>query len=92
MRGTLQGTTYIKKEKESQKLRMGGGSWSINLEELPSGTRIIEYITPFCRYTISTEDAFMHGFTKFLGGERKLVVPIKCWTVTEELKNQAVRF
>lgn len=79
MRGTFKDGVYTKKEDESQKLRMGGGSWSINLDELPVGTKIIEYITPFERYAISMEDAFKHGFTRMLGGEKKLIIPVKCW-------------
>ena len=29
------GNTLIKREKESAKLRMAGGAWSINLDDMP---------------------------------------------------------
>lgn len=81
MRGILKGDIYSKYEEENQKLRLGGGSWSINIEKLPAGTKVVEYITPVHRYVITLKDAFTHGFTKTLGGERKLVVPIKKWSI-----------
>ena len=79
MRGILKDGIYTKYEDEANKLRLGGGSWSINLEELPSGTKLIEYITQSTTYVISREEANQHGFTKVLGGETKLVVPISQW-------------
>ena len=32
--GKIIGKSYIKNEDEKQKLRMGGGSWSIKLDEI----------------------------------------------------------
>ncbi len=73
----------IKNEKESSKLRIGGGSWSINLDKVSlSGVSTIEYNTEKHTYTISTRDAISKGFIRFLGGEKKLVVPIKFWEVS----------
>lgn len=80
MRGILRSSIYTKREKEDQLLRLGGGSWSINLKELPEEAILIEYITDKDRYVINRYDAFKHGFRKTLGGEEKLVVPIKLWT------------
>lgn len=80
MRGILKDGIYTKREDEKNKLRMGDGSWSINLDELPSeGVRLIEYVTPLDNYVITREDAMKYGFTRMLGGEKKLVVPLKCW-------------
>lgn len=80
MRGVLKDGIYTKREDEKNKLRMAGGSWSINLDELPSeGVRLIEYITPLTNYVITREDAMKFGFVRMLGGEKKLVVPLSCW-------------
>jgi hypothetical protein len=85
MRGVLKNGIYTKKEDENQKLRMGGGAWSINLEEIPKGTQIIEYITPKDRYLIGYDEAMEKGFIRMLGGEKKLIVPLKLWQVGEEV-------
>jgi hypothetical protein len=77
--GTLIDGIYTKHEDEANKLRLGRGSWSINLEELPEETQLIEYVTPLTSYVISREDAEQYGFIKILGGERKLIVPLKKW-------------
>tara|TARA_B100001939_G_scaffold314128_1_gene298370 strand:+ start:223 stop:519 length:297 start_codon:yes stop_codon:yes gene_type:complete len=70
----------IKYEKESSKLRMSGGSWTINVEKFPLAKyHTIRYITRQYVYDIDTEDALANGFFKNLGGEKKLVVPIKHW-------------
>ena len=70
----------IKYEKESSKLRMSGGSWTINVEKFPLAKyHTIRYITRQYVYDIDTEDALSKGFFKNLGGEKKLVVPIKHW-------------
>ncbi len=79
MRGVYQDGIYTKHEDEQQQLRLGGGSWSINLEELPADAKLIEYITPSASYVVSREDALKHGFVKILGGEKKLCVPVKIW-------------
>ena len=77
--GQFSGNVYRKKENENMKLRMGGGSWSINLDEVPKAAEVVEYVTPQRTYQIRTEDAFAHGFIRILGGERKLIVPLKYW-------------
>lgn len=79
MRGIFQDGIYTKHEDDKQKLFMGGGSWSINLKDLPTTVQLIEYMTPTTSYVITREEAFRHGFIKSLGGEDKLVVPLKFW-------------
>lgn len=79
MRGTLTGKIYTKNEDDNQQLHLGGESWTINLQELPGEAEIIEYITPTSRYVISRQDALKYGFIRNLGGEDKLVVPLKRW-------------
>lgn len=79
---TVKGTVLVKKEKESSKLRMGGGSWTINLDNLPELIDRFEYITEKAKYTIDREKAFEVGWTLVLQGEKKLVVPISNWDVT----------
>ena len=70
-----------KYEKESSKLRMSGGSWTINVEKFPLAKyHTIRYITRQYVYDIDTEEALSNGFYKNLGGEKKLVVPIKHWS------------
>lgn len=79
MRGKLVNGVYTKYESEAQKLKMAGGAWSINLQELPAEAKVIEYITAIDNYVISREDAFSKGFVRMLGGEEKLIVPLKYW-------------
>lgn len=81
MHGTLIDDCYTKKEDESNKLRLGGRSWSINLDELPEHAQTICYKTVLETYVIGRDDAFRHGFVRQLGGENKLVVPLKFWWV-----------
>lgn len=72
--------TYLKHEKEKAKLRMGGGSWSINLDKLDiSKIKTIIYETEAHKYTIDTNKAIDVGFIRYLGGEKKLIVPIEYW-------------
>ena len=79
----LDGDTLYKKEKESAKLRMGGGSWSINIDKQDlAKIKTIIYQTEKHKYTISTKDAMEHGFVRILGGEKKLVVGLKYWEIT----------
>ena len=90
MHGKILGDTYIKKEDESQKLRMGGndGSWTINLKEISPSVRKIHYLTKRGRYKIDLELALEVGFKrKFTTNglvEEKLVVPIKHWVFEED--------
>lgn len=73
---------YYKQEKEKDRLRMGGGSWSINYDDVDfSKVETIVLCAEVNHYIISTEEALAHGFERTLGGERKLVVPIKYWKV-----------
>jgi hypothetical protein len=83
MRGTVVGRVYVKYEKESGKLRMSGGSWSINLADI-NGKDFdsIKYVTEKSIYEISLEDAFRSGFERVFGGENKLIVPLIKWRVT----------
>lgn len=80
MKQFIKDGVLTKYEKESSKLRMGGGSWTINLDQvsLESLTKIV-YITNRYRYSILKKGAIQHGWVKLLGGENKLVVPIKFW-------------
>ena len=80
MRQFIKDGVLTKYEKESSKLRMGGGSWTINLDKvsLDSLTDIV-YITKRWRYSIEVSHAFQYGWIKMLGGENKLVIPLKYW-------------
>lgn len=79
MRGTIDGEIYIKHEDDQQQLRLGGNSWSINLQDLPDSATLIQYITPSMSYVITRDKAFKHGFIKVFNNEKKLIVPIKHW-------------
>jgi hypothetical protein len=84
MHGIIQDKTYIKKEKESDKLRLGGGAWTLNLSEI-SGKQIekIQYITDKFTYSINYNDAVKKGFIRQFQGELKLIIPIRCWEITK---------
>lgn len=83
-RGIVASGTYIKKEDERNMLRMNGGSWTINLDEIDGkDITMVKYITDRKSYWISLEKAITVGFERILGGERKLVVPLVYW---QELK------
>jgi hypothetical protein len=89
--GIIQENCYIKHEKEKDKLRMAGGAWSINLDEVDVlKVDIVMYITEEYTYTITTEDAMKYGFQRLLGGEIKLVVPERCWIKKEKTSGQEV--
>lgn len=80
MRGQITNHIYVKKEKESGKLRMCGGSWTINLQEIEG--RVVDkfiYYTEKGAYSIDYYKAFSKGFIKNFRGEDKLVVPIQHW-------------
>ncbi len=80
MHGQIEDRHYRKKEDESQKLRLGGGSWTINLDELKDKEiDEITLITKDYEYNISYTKAFSKGFIRVMQGENKLVVPIKHW-------------
>lgn len=84
-RGKFINGTYIKNEYEKDRLRMAGGSWSINLEDILDYSSIenVEFRTEAATYRISWERAKKHGFARTLGGEDKLVVPLEFWEVTD---------
>ena len=91
MIGKIIGKTYVKREKESSRLRIGGGSWTIKLDEI-EGKEIdlIRFVTEVAIYEITTSEAVLRGFERYLGGERKLVVAVKHWkTATDDDKRGA---
>ena len=80
MHGMVDSGIYIKKESEKDKLRMGGGSWTINLDEINNqDIQSIVYFTDETIYRISYKNAFKKGWIKSLAGELKLIVPVKHW-------------
>ena len=81
MKGIIVKNEYIKHEKEADILRMGGGSWTVNLEWINPEIKTITYITEKNKYQISFEDAIRHGFERHFQGEKKLVIPLKHWFV-----------
>jgi hypothetical protein len=89
MRGIVKDYVYYKNEKETGKLKMCGGAWSINLDEI-LGVIIkkIVYVTSKSRYEISYDEAMERGFHKIFGGENKLVVPEKYWTTSQPIDKQ----
>lgn len=81
--GSVQGGIYLKKEKESGKLRMSGGSWTIKVDEVQHDhIKGIVFTTSKHTYSIDKDHAFKIGFVKMLGGELKLIVPVKHWLKT----------
>jgi len=42
MHGLIQDDYYVKKESEKDRLRMSGGAWSINLDEI-NEDNVVEY-------------------------------------------------
>ena len=80
MRGWITNRTYFKNEDENQKLKMGGGSWSINLKEVSSfDVDNVEYRTHKAFYRIPFALAQSKGFVRMMKGEPKLIVPVKFW-------------
>ena len=81
--GKVVGNAYIKNEDEKQMLRMGGGSWSIKLDEVGDLVKEIIYITKKAKYRIDRETAIAKGFIRNMSTngvmESKLIVPIKHW-------------
>ena len=69
-----------KYEKESGKLRLSGGSWTINLDIINlDEIHRFSYITGDYIYEIQKDDALSGGFFRKFRGENKLVVPISKW-------------
>ena len=87
MQQWVEGNKLIKLEKETSRLRMGGGSWTINLDLLPDNVSVIEYRTHVARYTIDLAWAKEKGFERNFQDENKLVVPIKNWRIRKGVKN-----
>ena len=87
MHGKIISDTYIKYEDEKQKMRMGGGSWSVKLDELTGDVKEIVYVTIEGRYKIRMDIAIARGFERSFntknGLENKLIVPIKFWDFEE---------
>jgi hypothetical protein len=82
MHGFVDSGIYIKKESEKDKLRMAGGSWTINLDEINNqDIKELVYFTDKYIYRITYEKAHSLGFVKSLAGELKLIVPVKHWRV-----------
>ncbi len=80
----INGDTFVKYEKESGKLRMSGGSWTINLDKIKlESVKYIRYITERFVYQISSTYATDKGYIRNFQGENKLVVPISNWKVKE---------
>ena len=85
MHGLVDGDIYIKKESEKDKLRMSGGAWTINLDEINNQSiQNIVYFTEKNIYRITYKKAFDKGFVKQLAGELKLIVPLKHWRIEEK--------
>jgi len=85
--GKIIGKSYVKKEDEKQKLRMGGGSWSVKLDEIGESVENIIYVTGKGKYTIDRDVAIAKGFIRNMSTkgviENKLIVPIKHWDFKE---------
>ena len=85
--GKIIGKSYVKKEDEKQKLRMGGGSGRVNLDEIGESVENIIYVTGKGKYTIDRDVAIAKGFIRNMSTkgviENKLIVPIKHWDFKE---------
>lgn len=80
MKGTIKDRVLIKYEDEKEKLRMGGGSWTINITDFPIPSwDSVRYITRVDTYEIDGAVALSRGWRRVFGGEEKLVVPVKWW-------------
>jgi len=89
MKGYIEHNIYYKHEDEKNKLKLYGESWTINLSELKSKIRQIKkivFITDKATYTINTYKAKKQGIIKVYQGEKKLVVPIRFWTIERGLE------
>ena len=81
MHGFIVNGVYTKREDEKQKLRIAGGSWTINLAEIAGeDIKLFVYKTPKFIYEIESETAYKRGFIRRFKDEAKLIVPIKYWT------------
>lgn len=78
-KGFVSGDSYYKYENEKGKLRMFGGSWSINLAFVSADVKQFIFETDKAVYVIDKDTAFKSGIRRVLGGEEKLVIPIRLW-------------
>jgi hypothetical protein len=80
MREYIDNHTLVKHEKESSKLRLSGGAWTINLDRVNlEDFADIRYHTEKNVYYIPKSIATYYGYVREFRGERKLVVPLKYW-------------
>ena len=71
---------FVKQERESGKLHISDGAWTINLKEYDLKKALpVKYITETQIYEITGELAKERGFIRTFGGEPKLVVSEKFW-------------
>ena len=82
------GKTYLISEHERTKLRIAGGSWSLNMEELNDEVEDIVFTTSKGKYRITYQKAKEKGFYRTFQGETKLVVPEKEWSFSKIIKKQ----
>ena len=81
--GYVKGKTYYKNESEDQRLRMGGSSWTISLKDIEEeDIEKIQYRTDEHIYEIDYKHACNVGWEATFKGEKKLIVPVKNWTIT----------
>ena len=62
MYGIVKGDTYYKREHERTKLKMSGGAWTINMEEVNDKVKNIVYKTDKGIYKIEYDKAVKKGF------------------------------
>lgn len=90
MHGVVIDGIYYKHEKEKDRLRIGGGSWSINRAEiLGKDVDTFVFTSEVAKYIITHKDAVKHGFIRTLGGEDKLVVPVRYWEEKVNVQKEA---
>ena len=79
MYGQITDDTYFKREHERTKLRIAGGSWTLNMAELNNDVVNIIFTTNKGTYKIKYDKAKEKGFYRKFQDELKLVVPEKYW-------------
>tara|TARA_R100000789_G_C2984153_1_gene144317 strand:+ start:95 stop:358 length:264 start_codon:yes stop_codon:yes gene_type:complete len=84
MYGKIVGKTYLKREHERTKLKLAGGSWSLNMDELTDNVEDIVFTTSKGKYKITYKKAKEKGFYRVFQGETKLIVPQKEWEFFNE--------
>jgi hypothetical protein len=78
-----------KKEDELNRLRIGGSSWTINLDEVDIvDVKEFVYSTDQAVYRISRARALEYGFKAMFKGETKLVVPVRYWDIQRIKKDE----